>query len=89
MCCWIGAIRSYHQAASRLAHRGVSDSLVFVGVCCFFVRVKLQGIVMVLRALKWFTLRVVYTLGPKYPNRDYFKGRVYTVWVHGPLGLEL
>ena len=24
---------------------------------------------------------IVYTLAPKYPYRDYFKARVYTVWV--------
>ena len=29
---------------------------------------------------------IVYTLAPKYPNRDYFKAKVYAVWVHGPLG---
>ena len=30
--------------------------------------------------------QIVYTLGPKYPNRDHFKGKVYTIWVHGPFG---
>ena len=28
----------------------------------------------------------VYTLAPKYLDRDYFKAKVYTIWVHGPLG---
>ena len=28
------------------------------------------------------------TLAPKYPNRDYFKAKVYTIWVHGPLGIQ-
>ena len=31
--------------------------------------------------------QIVYTLGPKYPNREYFKGKVYnTIWAHGPVG---
>ena len=30
--------------------------------------------------------QIVDTLAPKYPNRDYFKAKVYTIWVHGPLG---
>ena len=29
---------------------------------------------------------IVYTLAPKYLYRDYFKAKVYTIWVHGPLG---
>ena len=28
----------------------------------------------------------VYTLAPKYLNRDYFKANAYTSWAHGPLG---
>ena len=28
----------------------------------------------------------IYTLAPKCPNRDNFKAKVYTIWVHGPLG---
>ena len=28
----------------------------------------------------------VYTLGPMYLYRDYFKVKVYAVWVYGPLG---
>ena len=31
---------------------------------------------------------IVYTLAPKYLHRDYFKAKVYTIWVHGPLGQE-
>ena len=30
--------------------------------------------------------QIVYTLAPKYLYRDYFKAKVYTIWVHGPLG---
>ena len=30
--------------------------------------------------------QIVDKLAPKYPNRDYFKAKVYTIWVHGPLG---
>ena len=30
--------------------------------------------------------RIVYTLGPMYLYREYFKTKVYTIWVHGPLG---
>ena len=30
--------------------------------------------------------QIVYTLAPKYLNRGYFKAKVYTIWVHGPLG---
>ena len=30
--------------------------------------------------------QIVYTLAPKYPYRVYFKAKVYTIWVHGPLG---
>ena len=29
---------------------------------------------------------IVYTLVPKYIYRDYCKAKVYTIWVHGPLG---
>ena len=29
--------------------------------------------------------RIVYTLAPRYPYTDYFKAKVYTIWVHGPL----
>ena len=28
---------------------------------------------------------IVDTLAPKYPNRDYFKAKVSTIWPHGPL----
>ena len=31
--------------------------------------------------------QIAYTLAPKYLYRDYFKAKVYTIWVHG--GLEL
>ena len=31
--------------------------------------------------------QIVDTLAPKYPNRDYFKAKVYTIWAHGHLGL--
>ena len=31
--------------------------------------------------------QTVYTLAPMYLNRDYFKANVFTIWVHGPLGL--
>ena len=30
--------------------------------------------------------QIVYTLGPMYLHREYFKANVYTIWVHGPLG---
>ena len=30
--------------------------------------------------------QIAYTLAPKHLYRDYFKAKVYTVWVHGPLG---
>ena len=33
--------------------------------------------------------QIVYTLAPKYLYGDYFKANVYTIWVHGPLGLLL
>ena len=33
--------------------------------------------------------QIVYTLGPTYLYREYFKAKVYTIWVHGPLGLGL
>ena len=35
---------------------------------------------------------MVYTLALKYVDRDYFAAKVYaayTIWVHGPMGLEL
>ena len=32
--------------------------------------------------------QIVYTLGPMYPLREYFKAKVYTIWVHGPLWPE-
>ena len=32
--------------------------------------------------------QIVYTLAPKYLYRDYFKAKVYTIWVHGPLRLS-
>ena len=31
--------------------------------------------------------QIVYTLAPKYLYKDYFKAKVYTIWVHGPVGL--
>ena len=30
--------------------------------------------------------QIVYTSGPMYRYREYFKAKVYTIWVHGPLG---
>ena len=30
--------------------------------------------------------QIVYALGPRYLYREYFKAKVYTIWVHGPLG---
>ena len=30
--------------------------------------------------------QIVYTLGPMYLYREYFKAKVYPIWVHGPLG---
>ena len=30
--------------------------------------------------------QIVYTLALKYLYRDYIKAKVYTIWVHGPLG---
>ena len=30
--------------------------------------------------------QIVYTLAPKCLYRDYLKAKVYTIWVHGPLG---
>ena len=33
--------------------------------------------------------QIVYTLAPKYLYRDYFRARVYTIWVPGPVGLTL
>ena len=32
--------------------------------------------------------QIVYTLAPKYLYRDYIKAKVYTICVHGPLGLD-
>ena len=32
--------------------------------------------------------QIVDTLALKYLNRDYFKAKVYTTWVHGPLGFR-
>ena len=31
--------------------------------------------------------QIVDTLVPKYPNRDYIKAKVSTIWAHGPRGL--
>ena len=33
--------------------------------------------------------QIVYTLGPMYLYREYFNAKVYTIWVHGPLGFKL
>ena len=33
--------------------------------------------------------QMVYTLAPKYLYRDYIKANVYTIWVHGPLGVYM
>ena len=33
--------------------------------------------------------QTVYTLAPKYLNRDYFKAKVYTISLHGTLGKGL
>ena len=32
--------------------------------------------------------QIVYTLAPMYLYKEYFKANVYTIWVHGPSGLE-
>ena len=32
------------------------------------------------------SIHSIYTLAPKYLERDYFKAKVYTIRVHGPLG---
>ena len=32
--------------------------------------------------------QIVDTLAPKYLCRDYFKAKVYTIWVHGLLGIH-
>ena len=32
--------------------------------------------------------QIVDTLAPQYPNGDYFKAKVCTVWAHGPLGYD-
>ena len=29
---------------------------------------------------------LVYTLAPKYLYKNYFKAKIYTIWVHGPVG---
>ena len=29
--------------------------------------------------------QIVYTLAQEYLEREYFKAKVYTIWVHGPL----
>ena len=31
--------------------------------------------------------QMAYTLAPMYLYREYFKAKVYTIWVHGPLGV--
>ena len=28
----------------------------------------------------------IFTLGPRYLYRDYFKAKVHSIWVHGPVG---
>ena len=30
--------------------------------------------------------QIVYSLGPMYLHKEYFKAKVYTIWIHGPLG---
>ena len=35
---------------------------------------------------KGLCTQIVYTLAPTYLYRDYIKAKVYTIWVHGPLG---
>ena len=32
--------------------------------------------------------QIVYTLAPKYLHGDCFKGKIYTIWVHGPFAHE-
>ena len=39
-----------------------------------------------LHILRVHVLKIAYTLAPKYLYRDYFKAKVYTIWVHGLLG---
>ena len=34
----------------------------------------------------WGCLILKGSMYPKYLYRDYFKAKVYTIWVHGPLG---
>ena len=36
--------------------------------------------------LRVICTQIVYTLAPKYLYRDYFKAKIYTTWVYGPLG---
>ena len=33
--------------------------------------------------------QIVYTLVPMYLYTEYFKAKVYTIWLHGPLGYLL
>ena len=30
--------------------------------------------------------QILNTLGPMYLHSEYFKAKIYTIWVHGPLG---
>ena len=41
-------------------------------------------IILVVQTPKGPCTQIVYTLGPMYPYREYFKANVYTIWVHGP-----
>ena len=38
---------------------------------------------LVLQIPKGPCTQIVYTLAPKYLYRDYFKAKVYAIWVHG------
>ena len=40
-------------------------------------------------SLKGPYTQIVYTLAPKYPDKEYINAKVYTIWGNGPLGLFL
>ena len=74
----------------------VSDLYGFCSVCLevlvSVVHIAAGGLVRVVLAQvslevpKGPCTQIVYTLGPMYLYREYFKAKVYTIWVHGPLG---
>ena len=73
----------------RNIYRGLTYTTVRVPYCADR-RIYLDPLFYLIRSLynpKAPCAPIVHTLALKYPSRDYSKAKVYTIWVHGLLGV--